>query len=65
MGKPIGNRYIWNNVWRRDFENGSVLLNPPDKNTIELQIQGYDIYGAKFQTIRMPAKSGKMILKDI
>jgi hypothetical protein len=29
LGAPLGSRYSWNGVLRRDFERGFVLVNPP------------------------------------
>jgi hypothetical protein len=34
MGSPLGNRYKWNGLWRRDFSNGIVLVNEPEANTV-------------------------------
>ena len=30
LGAPLGPRYAWNGVLRRDYERGVVLVNPPD-----------------------------------
>lgn len=29
LGNSTNERYIWNGMWRRDFQNGTILTNPP------------------------------------
>jgi hypothetical protein len=38
LGAPAGPRGIWQNVWRRDFEDGLVLVNPPGAPAVELAV---------------------------
>lgn len=33
LGKPLGKRHKWRGMYRRNFTNGQVLLNPPDTET--------------------------------
>src|ERR1051326_7467324 len=33
LGSPSGARYTWNNLLRRDFSGGMVLVNPPQSGT--------------------------------
>lgn len=38
LGAPLGARYDWNNLIRRDFLYGMVLLNPPQTTAITVQL---------------------------
>jgi Hypothetical glycosyl hydrolase family 15 len=38
LGAPQGNRYSWNGLLRRDFEGGTVLVNPPGAHTITVTL---------------------------
>jgi len=40
LGAPLGGRYVWNDVLRRDFTNGYVLLNQPGQPSRSLPING-------------------------
>ena len=40
LGSPLGSRYGWNGVLRRDFEQGVVLVNEPDSRPQSLQVHG-------------------------
>jgi len=40
LGNPLGPRYNWMGVFRRDFSNGVVLLNPFEGNTFTLSPTG-------------------------
>jgi hypothetical protein len=40
LGNPKGPRYIWNGILRRDFANGSVLLNPNGARSAYVNMQG-------------------------
>lgn len=40
MGTPQGPRYIWNNLLRRDFSQGLVLLNPPKTAPVTVTLPG-------------------------
>jgi hypothetical protein len=40
LGAPLGDRYEWSGVQRRDFERGTVLVNPPDGPTRTLALGG-------------------------
>lgn len=37
LGQPVGHRYQNGDVWQRDFENGSVIVNP-ENHSSEIQI---------------------------
>ncbi len=38
LGSPQGARYVWNNLLRRDFSQGIVLLNPPQTSTVTVTL---------------------------
>ena len=40
LGVPQGPRYVWNNLLRRDFAQGIVLLNPPQTTQITVNLPG-------------------------
>ena len=40
LGAPLGARYTWNGLLRRDFQNGAVLLNPNYSNSVSTSIPG-------------------------
>ncbi|OFW51786.1 MAG: hypothetical protein A2146_05860 [Actinobacteria bacterium RBG_16_67_10] len=40
LGAALGPRYSWNGLWRRDFEGGSALVNPPGGSTRSVNLGG-------------------------
>ncbi len=40
LGAPQGARYVWNNLLRRDFAQGLVLLNPPKTTAVTVTLPG-------------------------
>lgn len=40
LGAPQGSRYLWNNLLRRDFAHGLVLLNPPKTSAVTVTLPG-------------------------
>lgn len=40
LGTPLGGRYEWQGIFRRDFSNGVVLLNPYGGSTVNWTPQG-------------------------
>ena len=40
LGAPAGNRTGWNNLWRRDFSGGMVLVNPPQGANVTVTLPG-------------------------
>jgi len=40
LGAALGPRYTWNGLWRRDFEGGSALVNPPGGSTRSVNLGG-------------------------
>ena len=40
FGRPLGDRYMWNGLFRRDFENGIILVNEPSASTKTVSLDG-------------------------
>jgi hypothetical protein len=66
LGAPLGERYPWNGVFRRDFELGSVLVNQPDRPTATLTLGGgwRRLDGSEVTTVELPARDGAVLLRD-
>jgi hypothetical protein len=65
LGNAAGNRYIWNGVWRRDFDNGFVLLNEPGSTTKTLSLGSSFINtsGQSVSSITLGATQGAVFHK--
>lgn len=63
LGNAKGKRYLWNNVWRRDFACGSVLLNQPDRPTKTTSLaNGYkNINGQAVTGLTLAAKQAAIL----
>jgi hypothetical protein len=63
LGEADGPRYAWNELLRRDFSGGTVLLNPPGAptRTISLSAPVIDLAGASVQSLALPAASGAVL----
>ncbi len=63
LGAPLGGRYAWNGVLRRDFERGSVLVNQPDRPTRVLHLgAGWSrLDGSSARSVRLRARSGLVL----
>ena len=64
LGNPQGARYGWNGLIRRDFANGMVLLNPPDKPTVTVNVDGsyVDSNGNAVSTVTLAGKQGIVLI---
>jgi hypothetical protein len=64
IGDPLGPRYSWNGLTRRDFQGGLVLLNEPQAAPISVTLPGVmsTIAGAKISSITLGASSGAVLL---
>jgi hypothetical protein len=65
LGTPLGSRYEWHGVKRRDFERGSVLVNPPDAPTRTLEVgrDSYGLDGAPLARVKLDARDGAVLLR--
>jgi hypothetical protein len=65
LGDPQGPRYLWNNLLRRDFENGIVLMNPPGKATVTASLgdsfQKQD--GTTVTSVSLAGRQGLILLR--
>ena len=67
LGTPSGARYTWNGLFRRDFANGTVLVNQPGATTKTVGLpagsQWHDLSGAKVTSVTLGARRGKVLVK--
>lgn len=66
LGSPQGARYVWNGLLRRDFDKGTVLVNPPNQATVNAPVgSGYtDISGKPVSTASVQGKQGLILLRS-
>lgn len=64
LGDPLGGRYNWNGLLRRDFKNGTVLVNPARSNWVSAYMNGnaYTIYGSDSRSISLSGGQGLILL---
>jgi hypothetical protein len=63
LGEPSAPRYTWDNLLRRDFSGGMVLLNPPGAatETVTLSTAMEDVNGKAVTSVTLPAASGAIL----
>lgn len=62
-GQPLGGRYRFEGLYRRDFVGGVALVNPPEGTNVTIDLPGYvDLYG-NTGPFTLRAQSGAMLLK--
>ncbi|HZO57845.1 MAG TPA: NPCBM/NEW2 domain-containing protein [Bryobacteraceae bacterium] len=66
LGTPTNSRYTWNNLMRRDFSGGFVLVNEPGAPTRTVTLPGtfLTVSGARVTSVSIPAKSGVVLRND-
>ena len=66
LGEPLGARYSWNGVFRRDFERGIVLVNQPGQTTKSLSLGNSfkTLAGTSVTSVSLPAREGQVLLRD-
>jgi hypothetical protein len=66
LGAPLGGRYTWNGVLRRDFERGTVLVNQPDQPTRSLAPGGKwrRLDGSPVASVTLPAREGVVLMRQ-
>ncbi len=64
LGAAQGDRYPWNNLIRRDFADGLVLLNPPGGATTTVQLPGAytDGSGHVLYSVTLSSKQGAILM---
>lgn len=67
IGTPLGARYVWNGLLRRDFTNGLVLLNPPRRATVAAAIpEGYtNSDGTVVNSVTLAATQGVLLVGSL
>jgi hypothetical protein len=67
LGTPSGERYAWNGLFRRDFANGTVLVNQPGAPTRTVSLPGAsewrDLSGGPVTSVTLGARRGKLLFK--
>jgi hypothetical protein len=65
LGNASAQRYQWNGLWRRDFENGFVLLNEPGASTKTVSLGGSfkNTAGANVSSVTLSAAQGAVFQK--
>ena len=65
LGKALGQRAAWQNVLRRDFRHGIVLLNQPDMPTRTVQLPGpfVDLAGNTVTSVTLGPKRAAVLLR--
>lgn len=64
LGNPQGLRYGWKGLIRRDFADGIVLLNPPGKSAVTVNVEGsyVDSNGRTVSQVTLAGKQGIVLL---
>lgn len=67
LGEATGGRRTWNNVLRRDFTGGMVLVNPPEARTqtISLPTPMQEISGNLVTSVTLGPASGVVLAGDV
>jgi hypothetical protein len=66
LGRPLGRRYVWHGLLRRDFTRGLVLLNQPDGGTARIRLaRPYrDLEGRLGRNLTIPPASGSVLCQS-
>jgi Ricin-type beta-trefoil lectin domain-like/Hypothetical glycosyl hydrolase family 15 len=64
LGSPLGGRYAWNGLLRRDFQNGMVLLNVPNAPQVTVTLPGsyQRDDGSIASTVTLVGKQGAVLI---
>lgn len=62
IGAALGPRTYTSGLFRREFENGTVLLNEPSNSTQNVSITGNRIDGTPVTSVSLPESSGVVVL---
>ena len=64
LGEAAGPRYTWDNLLRRDFAGGMVLVNPPGEptRTVTLTTPMQNVSGGTVTSVTLPAASGAILV---
>jgi hypothetical protein len=66
LGYATGARYRWNDLFRRDFECGIVLVNQPDMPTISVSLDDtyIDLEGRSVNSETLASSSGSVLVSN-
>jgi hypothetical protein len=66
LGEPLGARYAWQGVLRRDFELGIVLVNPPEAPRAKIMLpEAYRTWNGRLRrSVRLRPASGAVLWRD-
>ena len=66
LGFAKGSHYRWNDLFRRDFDCGIVLVNQPDMSSISVLLPGTytDLAGARVESVTLTASSGQVLIDE-
>ncbi|MGZ5310194.1 MAG: putative glycoside hydrolase [Solirubrobacterales bacterium] len=63
LGAPLGARYRWNGLWRRDYANGIALVNQPGQPTRTAELEPYrTLAGQQVSSVTLGASRGAVLL---
>ena len=63
LGVPLGSRYRWNGLWRRDYSNGVALVNQPDQPSRTIDIEPYTtLEGEHVTELTLGASQGSVLV---
>jgi len=64
LGYALGTHYRWNDLFRRDFECGIVLVNQPDMPTISVALPATytDLEGRHLDSVTLPSSGGQVLV---
>ncbi|MCU1328812.1 MAG: hypothetical protein JWN34_4182 [Bryobacterales bacterium] len=62
-GTPTSPRYRWNNLWRRDYTGGIVLMNEPNAGSVSVNLPGAftTVNGASISSLTLGARQGAVL----
>jgi hypothetical protein len=65
LGSAKGPRYRWKNLFRRDFDCGTVLVNQPESTTanVDLDESFVDLEGSEITAVTLGPAAGAVLVK--
>ena len=66
LGAPMGTRYDWKGLLRRDYEHGTVLVNRPENptRTVELGAAYRRLSGGETSSVTLSGRAGAVLIGD-
>lgn len=65
LGAPVGDRYIWNGLLRRDFACGSAFLNQPGATSVDVDLPDtfFTLSGSVQTSLTLGAREAAVLLR--